>query len=212
MIGCYYARLYGCFTGIPHFVQIGRDKRFGRLYSELTKTGTALAHLTALPRLLLIRHLGRRGKLKYSNLLWLLPLLVLAGCVSPEAAGIRRQQSHINYGDDVKIGSSIRAYGFRSQPTRGRPEVEVQSEKAPGEAAQCLQKQLQTRLRLPDNFIQVRSYTNSAYTVALHNPFTNKDGVLMDVRQRGVKSSVIKLYANGTTLSRVWRGIPAACK
>jgi len=48
--------------------------------------------------------------------------------------------------------------------------------------------------------------------VALHNPFTHKDGVVMDVRQRGVKSSEIKLYANGTTLSRVWRSIPAACK
>ena len=154
----------------------------------------------------------RRKKLKYSNLLWLLPLLALAGCVSPEAAGIRRQQSNINYDDDVKIGSSRMAYGFRSQPTRGRPEVEVQRNKAPGEAAQCLQQQLQTRLRLPENFIQVRSYTNSAYTVALHNPFTNKDGVVMDVRQRGVRSSEIKLYANGTTLSRVWRSIPAACK
>ena len=104
------------------------------------------------------------------------------------------------------------AYGFRSQPTRGRPEVEVQSNKAPGEAAQSLQQQLQTRLRLPENFIQVRNYTNSAYTVALHNPFTNKDGVVMDVRQRGVRSSEIKLYANGTTLSRVWRSIPTACK
>ena len=147
-----------------------------------------------------------------SKLLCLLPLLALAGCISPEAAGIRRQQSHIDYDDDVKIGSSRTAYGFRSLPARGRPEVEVQSGKAPGEAAQCLQKQLQTRLRLPENFIQIRSYTNAAHTVALHNPFTRKDGVLMDVHQNGVKSSVIKLYANGTTLSRAWRSIPAACK
>ncbi|WP_225748426.1 MULTISPECIES: hypothetical protein [Eikenella] len=145
-------------------------------------------------------------------LLCLMPVWVLAGCVSPEAAGIRRQQSHINYNDDVKIGSSRTAYGFRSLPERGRAEVEVQSDKAPGEAAQCLQKQLQTRLRLPENFIQVRSYTNSGYTVALHNPFTKRDGVLMNVQQRGVRSSTIRLYANGTTLSRVWRAVPAACK
>lgn len=151
--------------------------------------------------------------MKRFKLLCLLPLLALAGCVTPEAAGIRKQQSHINYDDDVKIGGSHTAYGFRSLPDRsGKPEVEVQSEKAPGEAAQCLQQQLQTRFRLPAEFIQVRSYANSAQTVALHNPFTRKDGVLMDVQQRGVKSSVIKLYANGTTLSRAWRNVPAACK
>ncbi len=145
-------------------------------------------------------------------LLCLMPLMVLAGCVTPEAAGLRRQQSNINYDDDVKVGGSRTAYSFRSLPERGKPEVEVESGKAPGGVAQCLQKQMQTRLRLPENFIQVRAYTNSAYTVALHNPFTNKDGVLMDVQQRGVGSSLIKLHANGTTLSRAWRAIPAACK
>ena len=77
---------------------------------------------------------------------------------------------------------------------------------------QCLQQQLQSRFRLPDNFLQIRQYANNVQTVALHNPFTHADGILLDIHPRGVSSSNIKLYANGTTLSRAWRNLPNGCK
>lgn len=146
-----------------------------------------------------------------------LPILALAACAlppaSPEAAALRKDQANIRYDNDVKLGGTRTSYGFRSLPDRPeRPDVSTDSSRSTEAVVQCLKQQLQTRFRLPDDFLQIRSYTNNVQTVALHNPFTRKDGILMDVHQRGVGSATIKLYANGTTLSRAWRNLPNTCK
>ncbi|QMT40802.1 hypothetical protein H3L94_01720 [Neisseria shayeganii] len=158
------------------------------------------------------------GNILNPRLLLCLPILLLTACAlpqaaTPEAAAIRKDQANIRYDEDVKLGNSRTSYDFRSLPERPtQPDVNVDSSRSTEAVVQCLKQQLQTRFRLPDDFLQIRSYTNNVQTVALHNPFTRKDGILMDVHQRGVGSATIKLYANGTTLSRAWRNLPNSCK
>lgn len=150
-------------------------------------------------------------------LLCLLPL-VLSACAlpptSPEAAALRQEQEKALPEPDIKLNNRTpSASPSRVLPDRpAEADVSLDSAQTPDAVVQCLKQQLQNRFRLPDDFLQIRSYANNVQTVALHNPFTHKDGVLMDIHPRGVGSATVRLYANGTTLSRAWRNLPNACK
>lgn len=144
-------------------------------------------------------------------------LLLLNACLlpptTPEALALQQEQSRPEPQQDSKINDNHTLYNFRSQPERtAAADVEIDSSQKTEAVVACLKQQLQSRLGLPEDFIQTRSYTNNAHTVALHNPFTHKDGILIDIIQSGVNRSQIKLYANGTTLSRMWQNLPNHCK
>lgn len=145
-------------------------------------------------------------------------VMVLSSCavlVEREAvADIQRQQKAIPYkDDDVKTGVNKSIFGFRSLPKRVEAPAEtVLINKPVAEVSRCFQDRLQSQFNLPEDFYQVNTYANNAQTVALVNPFTKKQGLLMDITERSVSSSEVNLYANGTTLSRAWKRFPAACQ
>ncbi len=147
-------------------------------------------------------------------LICLLPLLLSACVVSstPEAEALRKAQGEGQPEPDIRLNSRT-STSSRALPDRpAEADVSTNSARSTEAVVQCLQQQLQSRFRLPDNFLQIRQYANNVQTVALHNPFTHADGILLDIHPRGVSSSNIKLYANGTTLSRAWRNLPNGCK
>lgn len=146
-----------------------------------------------------------------------LGLSALAACAHfserEAVSNIKRKQGAIPYNDDVKTGSNRSSFGFRSLPERTETAaVTEQSGKSVAEVSQCLQTQLQSQFKLPENFFQVRSYANNAQSVTLVNPFTKKTGLLMEVAERGVNRSEVKLYANGATLSSAWKRLPGRCR
>lgn len=143
--------------------------------------------------------------------------LLLHACVpppsTPEALALQQEQNQPEPQTDSKINENHSLYHFRSQPERtATADVEIESSQKPETVAACLKQHLQNKLGLPEDFIQTRSYTNNAHTVALHNPFTHKDGIIIDIVQSGINRSQIKLYANGTILSGTWRNLPNHCK
>lgn len=143
--------------------------------------------------------------------------LLLNACLltptTPEARALQQEQEQATVQQDSKINENHSLYNFRSQPERTvAADVEIESNQKPEAVVACLKQQLHSKLGLPEDFIQTRSYTNNAHTVALHNPFTHKDGILIDIVQSGINRSIIKLYANGTTLSNRWKSLPNQCK
>ena len=147
----------------------------------------------------------------------LLALAMLGGCaqLSERAAvdDIKRNQKDIPYQDDVKTSGNKSIFGFRSLPKRAEAAVVTEKiDKPAAQVSQCLQAQLQSQFKLPEDFFQVNNYANNAQTIALVNPFTKKQGLLMDITQRGVSSSEVNLYANGATLSNAWKRLPARCR
>lgn len=142
--------------------------------------------------------------------------LLLNACITtttPEALALQQEQEQASVQQDSKINENHSLYNFRSQPERTvAANVTTESSQKPEAVVACLKQQLHSKLGLPEDFIQTRSYTNNAHTVALHNPFTHKDGILIDIVQSGINRSEIKLYANGTTLSHTWQNLPNHCK
>ena len=146
-----------------------------------------------------------------------LALAALAGCAqfSERAAvdDIKRNQKDIPYQQDVKTSGNQAIFGFRSLPKRAEAAVVTEKIAKPAaEVSQCLQAQLQSQFKLPEDFFQVNNYANNAQTIALVNPFTKKQGLLMDITERSVGSSEVNLYANGATLSNAWKRLPTRCR
>ncbi|MCP2041472.1 chemotaxis protein histidine kinase CheA [Neisseria sp. HSC-16F19] len=144
-------------------------------------------------------------------------VLLLGACALPndparEAVGsVREQKKDIPY-QEAETAGNTSLFGFRSLPKRAEaPAVTVSASRPVAEVSQCLQGQLKSRFNLPEDFFQVKNYANKAQSVSLVNPFTKKEGLMMDVESSGVSSSTIKLYANGATLSRAWQQLPARC-
>lgn len=145
-------------------------------------------------------------------------LLLLAGaCALPndparEAVhSVREQKQDIPY-QDAETAGNTSLFGFRSLPKRAEaPAVSVSASRSVAEVSQCLQGQLKSRFKLPEDFFQVKNYANKAQSVSLVNPFTKKEGLMMDVEPVGVNGSTIKLYANGATLSKAWQQLPGRC-
>lgn len=76
----------------------------------------------------------------------------------------------------------------------------------------CLQTQIASTFRLPEAFIAHRSYDHQAYSVGLMNPITQKMGITLDVTRNTPATSTIKLYANGSELSRAWQNLAKKCQ
>ncbi|WP_051940756.1 hypothetical protein [Stenoxybacter acetivorans] len=92
------------------------------------------------------------------------------------------------------------------------PVVVERINKPAAEVGRCLQEELQNQFRLPAEFFSVKSYTDRAQTVFLVNPFTKKQGILMDVAELNPRNSEVRLYANGSTVSEAWKQFPALCR
>lgn len=145
-------------------------------------------------------------------------LLFLGACALPHdparqaVDSVREQKQEIPYNQDVKTAGNTSLFGFRSLPKRAEaPAVSVAANRSVAEVSQCLQGQIKTRFKLPEDFFQVKNYANNSQSVALVNPFTKKEGLMLDVVPSGVNGSTIKLYANGATLSKAWQQMPARC-
>lgn len=144
-------------------------------------------------------------------------LLLVGACALPndparEAVhSVREQKQDIPY-QDAETAGNTSLFGFRSLPKRAEaPAVSVSASRSVAEVSQCLQGQLKSRFKLPEDFFQVKNYANKAQSVSLVNPFTKKEGLMMDVEPVGVNGSTIKLYANGATLSKAWQQLPGRC-
>lgn len=75
----------------------------------------------------------------------------------------------------------------------------------------CLQAQIKTSFRLPESFIGQHSYDHQAYSVGLMNPISQRMGITLDITRNTPATSTIKLYANGSELSRAWQNLPKKC-
>ncbi|WP_066566623.1 hypothetical protein [Snodgrassella sp. CFCC 13594] len=158
--------------------------------------------------------LGRR----FPGTLLLVLMLSVGGCAAlpPEqraVSDIRKNQGKIVYQNDVAVKGNQTVAGFRTMPIRPEaPEVTERIAKPALAVSQCIQAKLQSRFKLPPEFFTVTAYANNGQTVALVNPFTKTQGLQMDIIETGVSTAEIKLYDNGTTLSRAWKQFPASCK
>lgn len=142
---------------------------------------------------------------------WLLWIVLLGGCVAMPAQP-SAEHSSINYQKDVVIKNNHILFGFRPMPVRNeKAEVTEKINKPPIEVSQCLQHRLESQFKLPPEFYAISTYANNSQTIALINPFTKTEGLQMDIIETGVGSSVVKLYANGTVLSKAWKQFPLSC-
>ncbi len=137
--------------------------------------------------------------------------VLLAAC-APVPAVVDIRQG-INYQQDAVVDGNQALFGFRSLPKRAEAAAVSETAGRPvAEVSQCVQQQLQSQFKLPEDFYQVKTYADNAQTVALVNPFTKKEGLLFDISPSGVNSSEIRLYANGATLSNAWKRLPTRCR
>lgn len=80
------------------------------------------------------------------------------------------------------------------------------------EVSKCLHDKLQSRFNLPREFYKISSYPNGSQTLALVNPFTQVEGLQIDVLKAGMSQSMVNVYSNGTTLSEAWKKFPELCR
>ncbi|PIT10559.1 hypothetical protein [Snodgrassella alvi] len=80
------------------------------------------------------------------------------------------------------------------------------------EVSKCLHDKLQSRFNLPREFYKISSYPNGSQTLALVNPFTQIEGLQIDVLKAGMARSMVNVYSNGTTLSQAWKKFPELCQ
>ncbi|MBP6116389.1 MAG: hypothetical protein KBC57_03490 [Neisseriaceae bacterium] len=91
------------------------------------------------------------------------------------------------------------------------PDQTYTANRASADVMLCLQAQIKTSFRLPEAFIGQHSYDHQAYSVGLMNPISQRMGITLDVTRNTPASSTIKLYANGSELSRAWQNLPKKC-
>lgn len=137
----------------------------------------------------------------------LLPLilagsLLLAACATPDTTITPK-------GNPTSVKPVIRSNAL---PLRtDTPDQTYDANRSSNEVMECLQTQIKTTFRLPESFIAQHSYDHQAYSVGLMNPISQRMGITLDITRNTTATSTIKLYANGTELSRAWRNLPKKC-
>lgn len=93
-----------------------------------------------------------------------------------------------------------------------KPDVVEQVQKTVAETAWCLRQQFKTTFNLPSQFFKVTKYAQNKQSIALINPFTHKQGIIMDIVEIPNGHAQINLYANGSTVSEMWKMLPEKCR
>lgn len=97
-------------------------------------------------------------------------------------------------------------------PERSENAVSVVASKLPAfSAIVCLEKELSSQFKLPDNFYGIKYYPDGSGTVRLVNPYSNKQGLYFDVAPQD-EGSEIRLYPNFSTISEAWKKLPQGCQ
>lgn len=110
----------------------------------------------------------------------------------------------------TRIGN-VNAMNHQTMPRRtDHPHSSTQSNHSVANTSSCLRQKLASEFKLPAEFINHKVYTDNNHSVGLINPFTQTEGITMDVIGKGA-SSEIKLYGNGNLLSRAWQQLPSKC-
>lgn len=150
---------------------------------------------------------------------------ILAGCaqVTPPVAEEREcdsramamalLQSNQPYGtNNVRCAVSSKNLPVMKPERTAPPEVSLRIERPVTEVSKCLHEKFQSRFKLPQEFYKISSYPNGTQTLALVNPFTQTEGLQIDVVKAGMSQSIVNLYSNGMTLSQAWKKFPELCR
>ena len=138
-------------------------------------------------------------------------LWLMAACGTPQPSIIHKKDQ-IDTTESSLVGNS-RVYHFQALPKRNQqPDSNTSAARSVADTSSCLQSQIRQTFKLPDEFFEVKTYTDKSQSITLVNPFTRKEGLVMDVVGSGVNQSDIRLYANGATLSGAWRRLPQKCR
>lgn len=156
---------------------------------------------------------------KKLNLGLLSAILLLPACaqLAVQDTSTARQIAQYQSGDPQQYcdaGSKEACYMGLSnhRPVRTEPpKVSITVSKSAFVTSKCLAHQLQTRFKLPPEFMQITAYPDGGQTVAMINPFTHVKGVQMDVINQNLETSRIDLYASNMTLSQAWLSLPSLC-
>lgn len=107
--------------------------------------------------------------------------------------------------------NDVRAVPVTVPAREEEPANEVVSGKSVLDAVRCVENALESRMKLPQNFFMTNFYADGTATVALTNPYTGNQGLYLDVHSTD-SGSVIRLYANYSTMSAAWRKLPEKCR
>ncbi|WP_156485855.1 hypothetical protein [Crenobacter luteus] len=91
----------------------------------------------------------------------------------------------------------------------GRVLVDVASARAPQAVADCVVDGVR-RLKIPDDYLALRSQAGGGRVVMLANPATGRTGLTVDVAARA-NGSQVRLYENGMVVSAQWRALVRRC-
>ena len=135
-------------------------------------------------------------------------LACLAACAAPTSTFVVDKNPNLK--QSTAIGS-VNALDYQLMPKRSAAafSTTVSTQNA-SSTALCLQQHLSSEFKLPPEFVSHKVYTDNNHSVGLVNPFTQVEGITMDVVNKG-GSSEIKLYDNGNLLSRAWKQLPSKC-
>ncbi|UOO89685.1 hypothetical protein LVJ82_01470 [Vitreoscilla massiliensis] len=135
-------------------------------------------------------------------------LACLAACAAPTSTFVVDKNPNLK--QSTAIGS-VNALDYQLMPKRSAAafSTTVSTQNA-SSTALCLQQHLSSEFKLPPEFVSHKVYTDNNHSVGLINPFTQVEGITMDVVNKG-GSSEIKLYDNGNLLSRAWKQLPSKC-
>ncbi|UOO91622.1 hypothetical protein [Vitreoscilla stercoraria] len=137
-------------------------------------------------------------------------LACLSACTAVPTPMSTNSTLQSNTNESTRIGG-VNAMNHKTMPSRvENPHSTTQSNHSVADTSSCLRQKLATEFKLPAEFINHKVYTDNNHSVGLINPFTQTEGITMDVIGRG-SSSEIKLYGNGNLLSRAWQQLPSKC-